>query len=331
MPGGGEGVDLVSVVVPAYNAAATIGETLESVSAQTYPDLEIIVVDDGSTDGTPELVLSHRARDPRVTLLRQRNAGVAAARNAGLATARGAYVAPIDADDLWRPDKIRRQVAAMRRGGGSAGLCCTGVCFLDEAGNILATTVPDGGDDPFRAMCRNNIVTNGSAALMPRDLVLAKGGFDAGLRAAKAQGCEDWKLYLGLVETHDLVVVPDLLTGYRQYPGQMSGDLMQMIRSAERVLGEVATRVPSAAGDVQDGLRNFRLYMAGRALTEHRYGTAIALAAAVSPTDGLRFAGRCARRFIGRRLGLRREPPRPAGGAARFLGEGPGRATTEPA
>src|SRR6476660_90490 len=98
--------ELVSVVVPAYNAEKTILETICSVRAQTYRNLDIVVVDDGSVDGTPGIVERHARTDSRVRLIRQANLGVAAARNRGIAEARADYIAPIDADDLWESTKI---------------------------------------------------------------------------------------------------------------------------------------------------------------------------------------------------------------------------------
>jgi len=101
---------LVSVVIPAFNAAATLPATLDSVLAQTYPHIEIIVVDDGSRDGTPDVLARYA---PRVRGLRQANGGLAAARNAGLAAARGELVALLDADDLCEPERIGAQAALM--------------------------------------------------------------------------------------------------------------------------------------------------------------------------------------------------------------------------
>src|SRR5262245_57856494 len=97
---------VVSVVVPAFNAGATLDQTLRSVRAQTYTHLEVIVVDDGSKDATAEIALAHAKSDARIRLVRQANGGVASARNAGIREARAALVAPIDADDLWAPTKI---------------------------------------------------------------------------------------------------------------------------------------------------------------------------------------------------------------------------------
>src|SRR4051794_3877496 len=112
---------LVTVVVPAHNAAATLRQTLASIAAQTYRDLEIVVVDDGSTDDTSAIAAEFAHLDRRVRLVSQANAGVAAARNKGIALARGEYVAPVDADDLWEPTKIEKQVGVMTARGQRVG------------------------------------------------------------------------------------------------------------------------------------------------------------------------------------------------------------------
>src|SRR5688500_7922397 len=105
-----EPVPLVSVVVPTYNYARFIGETFDSLRAQTYADWECVVVDDGSTDDTVEVVARWRERDPRIRYLRQPNQRQAAAKNTGLKEARGRYIQFLDADDLVEPRKLERQV-----------------------------------------------------------------------------------------------------------------------------------------------------------------------------------------------------------------------------
>ncbi|MCZ8105763.1 MAG: glycosyltransferase family 2 protein [Burkholderiales bacterium] len=294
------GDDLVSVVIPAYDAATTIDETLCSVRAQTHTALEILVVDDGSRDQTPDIAARHAAADPRVRIIRQENKGVAAARNAGIAAASGAFVAPIDADDLWRPDKIGMQVAAMRRHGPRAGLCCTGVHAIDRHGLRVAQHVPDPANDAFRAMCRVNLAGNGSSALMPLDLVRSYGGYDAGLRDSLAQGCEDWQLYLQIVEHHDFILVPQCLTGYRQHPSQMSGKAAEMVRSAEIVLGRVRARRPDCAFDLDAGLRGMCERMAVAALSAGDYATAIHLGRGIGPSAAARMAKLSLRNVLGR-------------------------------
>src|SRR4051812_29793927 len=108
---------LVSAVIPAFNAERTINDTLRSVRSQTHRNLEIIVVDDGSTDRTRSIVEEHASRDSRVTLISQVNAGVAAARNVGWQSSHSEWIAFLDADDLWAPTKIEKQLEVMIAGG----------------------------------------------------------------------------------------------------------------------------------------------------------------------------------------------------------------------
>jgi len=126
---------LVSAIVPAYNAAKTIDETLRSVRAQTYRNLEIIVVDDGSKDETAAIAEAHAGQDPRLRVIRQNNAGVAAARNAGILAARAEFVAPVDADDIWAPAKIARQLSLMKENP-NATLCYTWWACIDHRGRV---------------------------------------------------------------------------------------------------------------------------------------------------------------------------------------------------
>jgi len=149
----------VTVVTAAYNAAPYIAETIESVLAQTFTDFEYVVVDDGSTDGTADIVSRHV---PRITLVRQENAGAGAARNRGIELAKGDYVAILDADDVWAPYKLERQVAAMDRDL-SAGVCYTNATSITADGSTLeALMVPPHGPLTCRmAMTgRNPIVTS---------------------------------------------------------------------------------------------------------------------------------------------------------------------------
>src|ERR1700722_1513540 len=108
---------LVSVIIPAYNAERYLGFTLASVQAQTYKNIEILVVDDGSIDSTAEIVEQAARTEGRIPLFRQCNRGVALARNTALAQAKGEFVAPLDADDVWHPQNIALQVAALQKAG----------------------------------------------------------------------------------------------------------------------------------------------------------------------------------------------------------------------
>jgi glycosyltransferase involved in cell wall biosynthesis len=263
--------DLTTVVIPAYNAAATLDRTLASVRAQTHHALEIIVVDDGSTDATAEIAERHARSDPRLRVLRQANAGVAAARNTAIAVAHGAFIAPIDADDLWHPAKIEMQVEAMRVGGASVGLAYTWTALIDADDRVIefADRYPDQGD-VLRRLCSGNIVGSGSNALMSAMALRAVGGYDSSLERRSARGCEDFKVNLAIAERFDYALVPSYLTGYRQLPSGMSNDLPQMLRSHQLILDELLARRPDLRRPILEGKSNAQLSAIRRALRNGR-------------------------------------------------------------
>ena len=274
--------DLITVVIPAYNAQLTLSETLSSVRGQTHEALEIIVVNDGSTDLTLSVAEVHAALDSRIRVLTTANGGVASARNAGIAASRGRFVAPIDADDLWHPDKLRRQLAVMEAGGPEMGFVYTLFRRIDRNGLILdriispstrttfraptagsprwndrpapanvraSARVSDGPDARFQGavflqMLLHNFVGNGSSLLIRREALEAVGGYEPELRQGHAQGCEDYLLQL-LIARHWLVgCVPEYLTAYRFGGTSMSADKDQMRRSHVAMLDHVRRRFP---------------------------------------------------------------------------------------
>lgn len=234
-PGPFEGDDLrplVSVVIPAFNAEATLRQTLRSVAAQDYPRLEILIVDDGSTDSTAAIAASFCAAEPRARLLRKENGGVASARNHGIAQARGDYVAPIDADDLWHPAKISRQVAAALRAPQPPGFVYCWFRDIDEAGQVWRDGPPLAVEGrALRRLAYANFVGNGSAPLFSRRALLDSGGYDERLRRLGAEGCEDLLVQFALAQSHPVAVVPEYLVGYRLTTGSMSSDPDRMVRS----------------------------------------------------------------------------------------------------
>ncbi|WP_176592705.1 glycosyltransferase family 2 protein [Sphingobium sp. EM0848] len=320
---------LVSIVIPAYNARATIDETLRSVRSQTHSALEIIVVDDGSRDETAAIVRSHAAADPRVRLIETQNGGVAAARNRGWQDARSDLIAFVDADDLWAPGKIERQLEALDAAGADCGLVYCWSAKID-----VHSHVTDNRDRPMRDgwvldhLFRGNFIGNGSAALVRRQALIDARGFESGLWRAGAQGCEDILFYARVAERHRFAVVPDYLVGYRYLPDNMSSNMCRMLRSWMMVVDEMATRHGDKQAILKEGLANYAIWLARRAvfLRDARQLTALVamlarpqprLAAHIlfrsAPSAGMQLARGAARRLRRRlralRHGRRPQPP----------------------
>lgn len=250
--------ELVSVVIPAYRSAGTVDETLCSVRAQTHSALDVIVVDDGSPDATPDRILSHAAKDPRICLMQQANAGVAAARNTGWKAAAADYIAFVDADDLWAPTKIKLQLDALWAQGDEAGLAYTWYAKIDSDSLIISRGHrPQAEGHVLKAIFGGNFIGNGSAALMTRAALETAQGFDATLLARGAQGCEDFSTYFRIAEKHRFALVPEQLTGYRELPGNMSSDMVRMLRSFDLVAEEMLARHPHCRRDISRGRANF--------------------------------------------------------------------------
>ena len=306
--------DLVSVVVPAFNAEATIDETLRSVRAQTHFNLEILVVDDGSNDRTAEIAAAHALIDNRVRLIRQPNAGVASARNRGVSEAGADLLAFVDADDLWGPDKIHKQLLALRSGGPRTGLVYTWYAFIDNENRIGTTYRPTDVGDVRESICRTNFVGNGSTALVTRSAFDRAGGFDPTLRAQGAQGCEDWQFYVDVAEGHDFALVPELLTGYRQSPGNMSSDPMRMLRSSGLVAERIRRRRPHLRAAISRGNAEYAVWLLDRAIEQRHFLEAARLTGALLRRKPDRaiwwFAERVARSARHRLIAIKSAPPK---------------------
>ena len=239
MPGAGSSTDVehvpaVSVIVPLYQSRDYVAAALDSVLAQTFDDLEVIVVDDGSTDGGGEIVEEYAAREPRVRYMRQENAGPAAARNTGIAAARGSAVAFVDSDDLWLPEKLARQLPLLRedtvvhsdafvlRNGGPVGEERIGARF--ESG------------DAFGYLLRETPTAPLLTTLVRRELLLAHGCFDESL-----VGPEDYDLWLRLAAAGvRFEHVPEPLAVYRVRGDGLSADHVRISSGILDVYGKLA-------------------------------------------------------------------------------------------
>ncbi|HUD43680.1 MAG TPA: glycosyltransferase family 2 protein [Dokdonella sp.] len=149
------GAAVVSVIMPVYNAEATLQRSIDSVLGQSHRALELIAVDDGSSDGSAALIEAQARRDGRVRLVRQANAGVAAARNAGIAAATGSHIAFLDSDDWWHPRKLELQLAQMQRLG--AQVAYSGYLRVAESGHTLSRVDPP-AELRYRDLLRSNYI-----------------------------------------------------------------------------------------------------------------------------------------------------------------------------
>lgn len=262
---------LVSVIVPAFNAAATLEATLQSVRAQTHSRLEIIVVDDGSTDTTAALVETLGRTEPRLTLIRQENAGVAAARNAGLARAQGDYVSWLDADDLWHPTKLAKQLDVFAASPIPLGFVYTGYRLIDAMGAVIHNprTLADVSGTTVCRQIATTYFTNVSSLMAPRSLVQVMGGHDPRLRAWGIEGAEDLLLQLRLALQAPAGCVREALVGYRMHGRNMSRSVARAARSNDKVLNLIADAAPTIPPWV---FRQARARMVGFALQIARGG-----------------------------------------------------------
>jgi len=266
---------LVSVIIPAYNAEAFIRQTLESVLSQTYKNIEVLVVDDGSKDRTPEIVQSFAQKDERVRLLQQSNAGVAAARNLAIANSTGEFIAPIDADDIWYPQNIEKQVQCMLRAEPSVGLVYAWSAYIDEQGLLTGGhKISREEGEVYIPLVRGNFIGNTSAALIRRTCFEQIGGFNSQLRAQNAQGCEDWDLYLRIAERYEFRVVPEFLVGYRQVMGSMSCNYAAMAKSHQLTMADAQQRNTNTPDIIYRWSRSsYCLYLAHQSQRCGHYGS----------------------------------------------------------
>jgi len=277
----------VSVIIPVYNAQKYVGEAIRSIVAQTYSDLEIVVVDDASTDSSMEEV--RRVKDGRVRLVQNRvNGGQSRARNAGFEAAQGRYLALLDADDVALSDRIARQVDYLDRHP-SVGLLGTSYSYLDGAGGFQgAFHVPENPVSVlWRLLVSNPIGT--STIMMRREVLDAAGCFDSGF--AFAEDLEYWGR-VALVAGIGQIDVP--LTAYRVHGGSLSGTTPHAI-AAEAAARAHQKNVRRLTGlDVR--LESLKVLAGGAPSSDAQllaaYGDLDALAAAFvrrwSPDAGLR-------------------------------------------
>ena len=233
----------VSLVIATFNHARLLGDAIDSALAQTLGGVDVIVVDDGSTDDTPTVLARYAGR---IRVLRQPNRGLAAARNTGLAAARSTYVAFLDADDVMAPAKLAEQVAVLERAPTIGWTYCDVLIETVATGAIVRASERFGYAARalegwlFPELIHGNFIP-AIAPLVRRTALDAAGGFDERLTAL-----EDWDLWLRLALIAEARYTPAVLVRYRVQPGGMSEDRARMDRNRFRVLDKLNRTRPAA-------------------------------------------------------------------------------------
>jgi glycosyltransferase involved in cell wall biosynthesis len=209
----------VSVIIPAFNAANTIIRAIDSVRSQNMGSLEVIIIDDGSIDGTPDVVLSNIRAGENIQLVRMaKNSGVSAARNAGIRVAKGKFLAFLDADDIWLPEKLRKQIAVIERDSSITLVSCNSQLIAESGLPVKEGHLnrpPVEGDDAWKTLLTYNFLPT-PTVLTLTSLVKEIGGFDEKLAVG-----EDLDLWIKLGLRGKIVVLKEILTNYYDSAGSL--------------------------------------------------------------------------------------------------------------
>ncbi|MCT7964361.1 glycosyltransferase [Laspinema sp. D1] len=261
----------ISVIIPAYNAEKTIQETIESLLNQTFQDFDVIVINDGSTDRTGEIVSNFT--DSRIQVFSFPNSGAPKSRNVGFSKSSGEYIAFLDADDLWTPDKLEAQLQALQAhpevGVAYSWSDCIdeSSCFLRRGGHITVN------GDAYPQLLMMDILENGSNPLIRRQALLEINGFDETLPAG-----QDWDLYLRLALRYHFVTVPRSQVLYRISDQSLSSNVFKLETGCLQVIENTYHQAPESLQHLKRySLGNLYKYLTFKALQgnpERRKGAA---------------------------------------------------------
>ena len=227
----------ISIVVPTYNSGALLKQTLDSALAQTVAPIEIIVVDDGSTDSTPDWVRAHYG--DRIVVIEQRNGGVARARNTGWRAARGEWIAFLDHDDVWYPDKLERLSSAVTP---ECGVVYSRWREVDKSGEPLPELSQATRQNWWKGRSGDVFgwvfswrcpIVSMSVPIVRRELLKRIGGFDP-----RCVPCDDWDLWIRLARACKFAFLDEVTVDYRCYPTQQSRGASKVLGAARRVIGK---------------------------------------------------------------------------------------------
>ncbi|MGB3405555.1 MAG: glycosyltransferase [Microcoleaceae cyanobacterium] len=228
---------LISVIIPVYNGETTICETIQSVLNQTYSNFELLIINDGSTDNTLEMISSFE--DSRIQVFSYENAGQGASRNRGLKQAKGEYVSFIDADDLWTVEKLEDQITALQQYP-EAAVAYSWTDYVTELGEFISHApqrLYQG--NVYARLLLSDFIGSGSNVLIRKSAILELNGFDQSLPPA-----EDWDMWLRLAARYPFTVVPKPQILYRVSPHSSSFNVLKMEAASLRVIERAITQSP---------------------------------------------------------------------------------------
>lgn len=230
---------LISVIIPVYNGEKTIRETIESVLNQTWTDLEVLVINDGSQDSTLKIVSN--IEDTRLKVFNYSNAGLSASRNRGITLAQGEYVSFLDADDLWTPDKLELQLKALEANP-EAAVAYSWVNYITETGEFFRSgNYINMNGNIYEKFLNQNVLENGSNPLIRKQALTEVGGFDQDLSYA-----EDWDMWMRLAARYHFVAVPSPQILYRMSANSMSGNILKMEAGCLRLIEKAFNQAPTS-------------------------------------------------------------------------------------
>lgn len=261
---------MVTVITCAYNIAPYIRESALSALKQTYSNLELIVIDDGSTDGTLDRIQD--ITDPRLRVLKRSHQGQAAAMNAGIAQARGEYIALLDGDDAWLPAKLERHLA-FHADHPDVDMTYSGSREMDAEGNVGGLLPTANRRVTFRELLIENPIHNGSVAVVRKEALEEAGAFDDDLAA-----CHDLDMWLRLVQLREgnIFGISEPLTLYRRRPNQVSSSTRRMEEGWNQCIAKVALVAPDDVRATEAARQvNLRRYFAYVSYQTRQFGSAL--------------------------------------------------------
>ena len=231
---------IVSVVIPTHNRAHLLWRAIRSVQRQTFPDLEIIVVDDCSSDNTSEVMRTLDARQTKYIRHTERRGG-SAARNTGIETAKGEYIAFLDDDDEWLPDKLCRQISVFQRERG-LGMVYSGYSEInDHDKRTVRVYHPRGSGCIYKDVLRSNCIGTTSTAVLKTECLRTLGGFDVSLPAS-----QDWDLWIRVAREYQVDHVADSLVRVFLHDVRISYDYDAKIEGRRKVLRKVFREIENS-------------------------------------------------------------------------------------